>query len=127
MIGRGRKWTSEEQELLFKLKRQSVSFAEIAERLNRTRKAVEWRWQVINFTPAKKERYRKTKLDNAATYRRRPRKTNPARFVPDVMIAPEVVLIERSIRLAAPRTITGLLFGDPPIGYSALDKREARP
>lgn len=127
MIVRGRKWTQEEHEKLVKLKQQSLSFAEIATALNRTRKAVEWRWQVINFSAETRERYRKNRQENAARYRRKPRKTNPLRFVPETMIAPDIVLIERDMRLKAPQTITGYLFGDPPRGYSALDRREVRP
>jgi hypothetical protein len=123
----GRKWTKEETETLVRLRKLSVSFQEIASALNRTRKAVEWRWQVIHFTPDHKERRRQTKNANAYKYRVRPKKQNPLRFVPEKMLAPDVVLIERDIRLSAPRTITAHIFGDPPPGYSALDKREVRP
>lgn len=38
---------------------------------------------------------------------------------------PSSVLIDRERRSLAPRTITALLFGDPPPGYSALDRRQA--
>ena len=39
---------------------------------------------------------------------------------PDV---PETVMAERSIALSAPISITAAVFGDPPPGRSALDKR----
>ena len=124
MIVRGRKWTKEESETLVRLRMLSISFEEIASRLNRTRKAVEWRWQVLHFTPEKKERYRQSKNANSGKYRKRAKKTNPLRFVPEKMLAPDIVLIERDIRLAARRTITASIMGDPPPGFSALDRRE---
>lgn len=37
--------------------------------------------------------------------------------------APPEVLAEKARRAAAPVTITGFVFGDPPVGYSALDRR----
>ena len=37
--------------------------------------------------------------------------------------APEHVLQEAARRMSAPRTITGLICGDPPKGYSALEQR----
>jgi hypothetical protein len=30
---------------------------------------------------------------------------------------------DRDRRLSAPQTLTGVMFGDPPIGFSALDRR----
>lgn len=39
---------------------------------------------------------------------------------------PPSLIEEAEKRAKAPRTITGWLFGDPPPGYSALDRREQR-
>lgn len=36
---------------------------------------------------------------------------------------PASVLIERERRVNAPRTLAGIILGDPPIGFSALDRR----
>lgn len=126
MIDRGRKWTTEETETLLSLRAQSVTFPDIAVRLSRTRKAVEWRYQLVRLTPEKKEKFRERKNASSRTYRKRPHKINPLRFVPGTTRIPEDVLMERDVRLAAPRTITAHFMGDPPIGYSALDKREVR-
>jgi hypothetical protein len=37
--------------------------------------------------------------------------------------APDERIAEREYRLALPRTLTGQYFGDPPPGYSALDRK----
>ena len=39
---------------------------------------------------------------------------------------PDAVMIDREARYAAPQTLGGMLLGDPPPGWSALDKREGR-
>jgi hypothetical protein len=36
---------------------------------------------------------------------------------------PDDVLIERNARYSAPRTISASLLGDPPAGFSALDRK----
>ena len=41
-------------------------------------------------------------------------------------VMPLEVFVDRAARQAAPRTITGMLCGDPPQGFSALDRREVR-
>lgn len=40
-------------------------------------------------------------------------------------IPPDFVLAERDRRLSAPMTLTMLLTGDPPVGFSALDRLRA--
>lgn len=39
-----------------------------------------------------------------------------------VVVVPDFVLAERERRLGAPMTLSMLLFGDPPTGFSMLDR-----
>lgn len=52
------------------------------------------------------------------------RKSLRRNYFVDLRFRPSVeVLRERDIRLAQPRSLTASIMGDPPPGYSALDKR----
>jgi hypothetical protein len=39
------------------------------------------------------------------------------------LVVPDSVLAERNARLAAPKTLTGIYCNDPPLGFSALDRK----
>lgn len=54
------------------------------------------------------------------------RTRNKGEYTPRAPEIPEEVIVERVQRATAARTLTGFVFGDPPLGFSALDKREAR-
>jgi hypothetical protein len=54
------------------------------------------------------------------------RTRNKGEYTPRAPEIPEAVIVERVQRATAARTLTGFVFGDPPLGFSALDKREAR-
>lgn len=59
-------------------------------------------------------------------YFRDRRTRNKGEVTPRAPEIPEEVIVERVKRSTAARTLTGFVFGDPPLGFSALDKREAR-
>lgn len=42
-----------------------------------------------------------------------------------VVAVPAEALVDRNARAAAPRSLTAFVFGDPPPGWSALDRRIA--
>lgn len=77
------------------------------------------------------EVYRQRVIDTAIRYRRVVERREPSALPtiygstePRVVVPPDVVQ-EAQRRALAPRTITGWVCGDPPIGYSALDQRAA--
>lgn len=39
------------------------------------------------------------------------------------IVVPDEVIAEAARRAAAPRSLTGIVMGDPPIGFSALERR----
>lgn len=75
------------------------------------------------------EVYRQRVIATAIRYRRVVPRREPSALPtvygstePRVVVPPDVVA-EAQRRALAPRTITGWICGDPPIGYSALDQR----
>lgn len=69
------------------------------------------------------EEQRQERRDRINARRKGEYKTeNIFRPEPVQKVSPEA-LAERSRRLAAPQTLTGFLCGDPPVGFSALERR----
>ncbi len=52
-------------------------------------------------------------------------KTGPLKRGPTTAVAPPECIAERERRLSAPRDLTAIFMGDPPKGYSALDRKMA--
>ena len=103
----GRPWTEEEDNTLMQLRRDGVTWEDIAERQRRSVKAI---------------RSRYCDLRSGRVRLRRPNlHAEPA---PNVRLMPEM-LADRDARMEASwrRTPTQEFFGDPPPGYSALDKK----
>ena len=122
------RWSDEEtQRLLDLMKTHGRDFKAIGKLMGRTNQSCEHRWRWINMPADQLERR------NAAEARRK-REMRAAEASPDdankydfivrkTMIIPDDVFIERDRRLGAPRTIGSLILGDPPPGYSALDRK----
>jgi hypothetical protein len=78
------------------------------------------RWETM--TEEKKQERR----DRLNAYRNKERGSNK-RVKPPIMThraPPPELLAEREMRLMAPQTLTGALCGDPPPGFSALDRKQ---
>jgi hypothetical protein len=91
-------WSAEDLLLLRTRRREGVSFRKIAKEIGRKRDAVASKWHEISGEPD----------------------TKPA------VRPPSLAMVERDRRLAADcRDLTAALMGDPPVGYSALDRRSA--
>jgi hypothetical protein len=123
------RWTDYDRARLLEMKAEGKFFSEIGRRLGRSKNAVaeQWRWL------SKGEEWRARRRVETAAYRRRWGKTqrreyldhNQQRFVAEVVNRPsQELLADATKRLIAPRTLTGSLCGDPPVGYSALDRRQ---
>lgn len=94
------RWSDEETEIARQLLRSGATNDMCLERLGRSFSACRERVERVNLEVV----------------------TGPSAVSPK---APAVVLEERARRQMAPVTVTGYIFGDPPLGYSALDKRNA--
>ena len=112
-------WTEEEKQFAVSQRLQSVPWAEIAAQLpGRTIQAVKLKVAYVLLTPEQKAR-------RLETERRRYRSRVPSRDAETVSARPtDSQLNERNIRLtSAPRDLTALMMGDPPRGWSALDRK----
>lgn len=116
-------WTPEKDAKLRELKAKGLCYKEIAQQLGLSVAAVKCHWLYLHLSPAGKRNY----LDkhNAS---RRDRHTAPkAHYVATPEIVPPEVWAERNARLAAPKTITGWLMGDPDPTRSALAQKQGVP
>lgn len=109
-------WNAEEDAKLRKLRSEGLQFCEIAPRMSRSVRSVYSRWQLMNLTPAQKEARKKRKNAWRKTAGR-------IEQVDPGMVIPPQVLIERDIRLSAPKPLSAWIFGDPPFCQSALAQR----
>jgi hypothetical protein len=98
-------WTADEVERLFQLRTQlGWDWAAIAVELGRTESGV-------------KSKFKAVVHQRACTTPSLPGEREPI---------PEHVLAEQAKRLVArARDLAGAVFGDPPVGFSALDRRSA--
>jgi hypothetical protein len=117
------KWSDEEtQRLLDHMKVHGRDFKRIGKLMGRTHQSCEHRWRWINMPPdqlksrSAREAARKAKLRQLE---KGVRHDLPVRK----MIVPDDVIVERDQKLSAPITIGSLILGDPPPGYSALDRK----
>lgn len=122
MSNKGRPWTEEEIKTLYELRAANLRWVVIAEKLGRTSKAVQWYWRLFRMSPEKREVHRAGKRASKERIRQGRPKLIPNR-VEDPRAIPVETIAEWKSRLAAQSTLTGSFFGDPPIGYSALDLR----
>lgn len=92
------------------------------ERLMRLRLALGWSWDDIAADLGRTESGVKSKFK----YEQHSREVR-APSVPFVREpVPDCVMLDRARRLSAPfRDLAGAVFGDPPWGHSALDRRSA--
>lgn len=95
-------WTSAEVARLMRMRRDGLGWPEIAEALGRTESGVRSRFKYANHAACVS--------GPEKAFQREP--------------VPDSVLAEQARRICAPfRDLAGAVFGDPPIGSSALDQR----
>lgn len=120
-----RRWTYSEITRLHRLYDAGKSRAEIAADLGmeeeRIRQRLQWESQSSTLGIARKKQRMARRL---AT---REEQKSPRQFYDMVTAGPrptEAALQARAARLAAlPRDLAGAFFGDPPVGFSALEQR----
>lgn len=113
------KWRSDEIELMYRLLNEGVAVTDIADQLGRTIPSVKGRIQYGLQTKEQRERTR----DRLRRRYKRKRVHENAQIIESGRPSKDA-LLERDRRYAAPvRDLTGLLLGDPRVGYAALDVR----
>lgn len=115
------KWSPEDLETLKRLLREGKTHAQIACVLNISVERVKNRVCWDNLSGWQREKRlqannRRRLGGRTLTYRRSDNPTTASKPKPEV-------LEEAARRMSAPRTLTGAIMGDPPIGYSALERR----
>jgi hypothetical protein len=119
-------YTEQETEQLKSFLALGLSVSEIASRLDRAPSSVHGKVDYLRMTPEKRE----AKRERHRAYRRE--NSNPVRNWmhenAQIILSQrpsEEMLAERDERYSAPfRDLSGFAFGDPPIGYSALDREK---
>lgn len=113
-----RDWTEEETEALRAMVSAGLTYTDIATAIDRTYAAIKSRVRYINISKEVRD------TANAKKRARRVIKTAPHKRV-DVIrpTIPDEVIRDAMARAMAPRSITAHFFGDPPQGFSALERR----
>ena len=106
------RWTPEEDEIGRRLLEEDASKAEFLENLGRTKKAASGHFSYVEHRAMVLRRRREV-----------PAGRGPTRQV-TIADAPSIVIVNDEQRqLVAPRSLTSEVFGDPPPGRSALERK----
>lgn len=116
----GKKWTPEEEQRLRGMMANGWTTKAAAVELDRTHKSVATHWTEMNYSVQRMAR--KREHDNL---KRREAKSVGVDQTRGISRVPDEVWAEREARLAAPVSLTGAVFGDPPAGFSALGRKRA--
>lgn len=103
------KWSTDQTSRLVELRKSGMSADKIAKEMKISRNAVLGKLLRLGM------------LGKAKTPTKR--KVPPVRAFDVRPAAPEDIFADRHARNMAPRTITSQLLGDPPPGWSALDRK----
>jgi hypothetical protein len=120
-------WTPHDWKRTQDLLAQGFLIVQIAEMIGRTKSQVAEKVRWEKMTPAQREE-RAAKIrswKSKAYYRERNLSPRKMQHTLDQRVdaSPEAILA-RELRAAAPhRDLTGAFFGDPPVGFSALEQR----
>lgn len=111
-------WDEGTDRMLLELRKNGTFFGIIAERIGCSAAAARARHRRMVMPPDELASLRKRERD-------RERNRVHSESIASTMIVPQYVMDDRDRRLSfASRDLTAAFFGDPPPGYSALDKRQ---
>ncbi len=111
-------WTPSTTREAMRLQKQGVGLREIGLRLGGfSESTVRWRLKAADNPDAVAERRARDRERMKNRHGNSPVRTTR---IPDDVVA------DRDARLTAPRSLTAVMLGDPPRGFSALDRRPAR-
>lgn len=117
-------WDKEKDAKLLRLVAAGLSWSEVATHFKGLKRdAMRKRWTRLTETPAQKA----DRLERRRIYKfkKRNQRTDGIddTFVIHISI-PQEVLADREVRMnALPPSLTAAFFGDPPAGFSALDRK----
>jgi hypothetical protein len=115
-------WSEEETAVLREMKTAGATVPEIMARLSRTKYGIKERWRWLNTDEAEKAKRRQQINLNRNIRAQFGNGVLPTRSAP--RIVPDEVTSNRDARIkAGPRDLAGAFFGDPPRGFSALDRK----
>jgi hypothetical protein len=122
------RWATEETKRLSELVAAGCGRDEIAALLGRTPGAIEARLRWLQLSETARLRSNAGKVVREAKIRagelERRNYVHNTRGSPRV---PEQLAADREARYSAPLSISGFVLGDPPAGYSALDRKHPTP
>jgi predicted nucleotidyltransferase len=121
MKSTSRRWTDEEWARAEQLLTEGYAIKTVATMLGRTVREVCSKKQWMQMSADKRERKALQKQQRRAEQKEGV-KINRAEFK---IYVPEDAVADRNARVAADRSLTAFVFGDPPPGWSALDRRTA--
>lgn len=117
------RWTDEETERLLDLmKTHGRDFKTIGKIMGRTHQSAEHRWRWINMPVDQLDGRKRRENARKAVIRQTTKGTKHDLLVRK-LIVPDHVIAEQVRRMSAPLTISAFVLGDPPLGYSALDRK----
>jgi hypothetical protein len=121
-MSRGSLWTEEETAVLREMMAAGCSYTEMMAKIGRSKHSIKERWRWINHSEEERAKRRKQINLNRNIRTQFGNGVSPTRLAPRVI--PEEVTAHRAARIAAgPRDLSGAFFGDPPRGFSALDRK----
>lgn len=123
------RWTESETQCARDLIAADAAEHEFQRALGRTRDAAYARVKYADDPEYRKRCIAGAKRSNKAYYKPREKPSLvplPTLYATAPVVIPPSVIDEAQKRLAAPKSLTGWICGDPPMGFSALDRREAR-
>ena len=111
------KWTPEQNQTALKMKSEGADLLTIAKALNKSHRAVRFHLRYLSLSKEQRQHENLTKRLARTPAERKlvRRRVSP----PNTEFVPAHVLEDRERRMSAAQPA----FGDPPVGFSALDRR----
>lgn len=117
------RWSDEETLRLQQLVESGADQQSISRELGRSERAVRHRISWLTMTPEQKQRQANYERNRRRNQNKTSSKDAGIKFNDYRAVVPSAVLAEREHRINLEyRSITAAVFGDPPIGYSALER-----
>lgn len=122
MTTRNRIWTADETAILQEMMAAAYRMPAMMARLSRSEQSIKERWRWINLPEEEKAKRRKQINLNRHIRCQFGNGVGPLRQAPREI--PNEVTSNRDARIkAGPQDLSGAFFGDPPKGFSALDRK----
>lgn len=119
-----KRWTEQEVARVQEMRRNKIAYEVIAHALGRSTKSIKTQLSYAKMTPDQRERRAQYERDRRAGQNKTLAKEAGIKFEAHKSVVPAAVISERNRRIDAPfRDLTAAIFGDPPVGYSALERR----